>query len=317
MDRGTILINSILGVQLDVANVIQIQNFSKSFGPKQVITDLSFDVQAGEIFAFLGANGSGKTTTIRTLLGIYQADSGELLVNGKKYEPSDANILGYLPEERGLYTDADVLETLMYFGQIKGLDFQTAKQRATDYLERVELGDKAKVKIKKLSSGQQQKIQLGITIINRPKLLILDEPTKGLDPVNRLLLLDILKELNDEGSSIIFSTHQMDEAERVAHRLIMIKNGKRALYGDVDEVKRSFGENKIQLQFKGKLPTGSKLYTIENLDTNYAELNPNDKVAPQEVLKYLINNNVEISRFEVTNPSLNEIFIQVSKSDEF
>lgn len=298
-------------------NVIQVNNFSKSFGSKEVIQDLSFEVKEGEIFAFLGANGSGKTTTIRTLLGIYQADAGELLVNGKKYEPSDAGILGYLPEERGLYTDAYVLETLIYFAEIKGLDYQTAKERALAYLERVELADKAKVKIKKLSSGQQQKIQLGITIINRPKLLILDEPTKGLDPVNRLLLLDILKELNAEGSTIIFSTHQMEEAERIANRLLMIKNGKKALYGEVDEVKKSFGENKIRLQFKGKLPKEPKLYVIESSDTNYAELNPNDNVTTQEVLQYLVDKKVEISKFEVTAPSLNEIFITVSKSDEF
>lgn len=298
-------------------NVIQVRNFSKSFGSKNVIHDLSFEVKQGEIFAFLGANGSGKTTTIRTLLGIYQANEGELLVNGKKYEPSDASILGYLPEERGLYTDAYVLETLIYFGEIKGLDYQTAKERAEAYLERVELADKAKDKIKKLSSGQQQKIQLGITIINRPKLLILDEPTKGLDPVNRLLLLDILKELNREGSTIIFSTHQMEEAERIAHRLLMIKDGKKALYGEVDEVKKSFGENKVRLQFKGKLPKETKLYVIENMDTNYAEINPNDNVSTQEVLRYLVDNKVEVSKFEVTAPSLNEIFITVSKSDEF
>lgn len=223
--------------------IITVQNFSKKFGQTTVISDLSFEVMRGEVFAFLGANGSGKTTTIRTLLGIYEADQGELLINGKKYSQEQSSLLGYLPEERGLYTSSRVLEVLIYFGQLKGLDVKEAKKRALDFLEQVGLLDKQNLHISKLSSGQQQKIQLGITIINRPELLILDEPTKGLDPVNRALFMDILLGLNKQGSTIIFSTHQMDEAERIADRLVMIKKGKRALYGDINEVKSSYGNN--------------------------------------------------------------------------
>lgn len=292
---------------------ISVTNFSKNFGYKQVIHDLSFEVEQGEIFAFLGANGSGKTTTLRTLLGIYQPDKGELLVNGEKYSSSHSQILGYLPEERGLYLDSLVLDTLVYFGQIKGLDAQTAKQRATEYLERVGLADKAKSKIKKLSSGQQQKIQLGITIINRPSLLVLDEPTKGLDPVNRLLLLDILKELNAAGSSIIFSTHQMEEAEKIAHRLLMIKDGRSALYGKVDEVKSQFGENRVKLKFSGRLVPAKGLFTIDSQSTNYAELTPTKKATSQQILTYLVESGIQIYHFEMASPSLNEIFIEVSQ----
>lgn len=294
---------------------ITVKNFSKSFGHKQVITDLSFEVNQGEVFAFLGANGSGKTTTIRTLLGIYQADTGELLINGEKYAPQHSQILGYLPEERGLYVDAFVLDTMVYFGQIKGLNSEEAKKRAITFLERVDLADKQKVKIKKLSSGQQQKVQLGITIINQPQLLILDEPTKGLDPVNRLLLLDILRELNQTGSTIIFSTHQMEEAERIADRLLMIKNGHKELYGTVNEVKDQFGENIIKLNYKGKLVADKKLFTITNQSSGYAELEKNDKVEPNAVIKYLVDSGVQISRFEMAQPSLNDIFIQVSRSN--
>ncbi|MBL8014672.1 MAG: ATP-binding cassette domain-containing protein [Candidatus Doudnabacteria bacterium] len=292
---------------------ISVTNFSKNFGYKQVIHDLSFEVEQGEIFAFLGANGSGKTTTLRTLLGIYQPDKGELLVNGEKYSSSHSQILGYLPEERGLYLDSLVLDTLVYFGQIKGLDAQTAKQRATEYLERVGLADKAKSKIKKLSSGQQQKIQLGITIINRPSLLVLDEPTKGLDPVNRLLLLDILKELNSAGSSIIFSTHQMEEAEKIAHRLLMIKDGRSALYGKVDEVKSQFGENRVKLKFSGRLVPAKGLFAIDSQSTNYAELTPTKKATSQQILTYLVESGIQIYHFEMASPSLNEIFIEVSQ----
>ena len=165
-------------------NIITIKNFYKSFGSKKVIENLSFEVKQGEIFAFLGANGSGKTTTIRCLLQIYKADKGELLINNKIYSAKMSSMLGYLPEERGLYLNSNVLDTLIYFAQLRGVDKKEAKKRGLEFLEKVGLIDKSNSKISKLSSGQQQKIQLGITIINKPELLILDEPTKGLDPVN-------------------------------------------------------------------------------------------------------------------------------------
>ncbi len=291
-------------------NIIEVKNFSKSFGKKEVIKDLTFEVKRGEIFAFLGANGSGKTTTLRTLLGTYQADKGELTINGKKYSPEMSNILGYLPEERGLYTSSKVLETLIYFGELKGLTINDARDRAKEYLKRVSLGDKENIEIKKLSSGQQQKIQLGITILNRPKLLILDEPTKGLDPVNRELLLEILLELNKEGSTIIFSTHQMEEAEKIADRLLMIKDGTKALYGNVDKVKEGFGNNIVHLNFRGIFPKNEKLYRAK-VENYYAEITPNANVTNDQILKSLIASSIEIKSFEVSTPSLNEIFIKV------
>lgn len=293
---------------------ITIKNFSKSFGNKKAVDDLSFEVKKGEIFAFLGANGSGKTTTIRTLLGIYSADAGELLIDNKKYTQEMSQILGYLPEERGLYLNSKVLETLVYFGELKGIKSKESKKRAEAYLERVGLADKASVKIAKLSSGQQQKVQLGITFINQPPLLILDEPTRGLDPVNRSILMDMLMEMNKAGSTIVFSTHQMEETERIAHRLVMIKEGKRVLYGDVNEVKNSFGDNKIHVSFKGKLNKNDKLFTSQ-IDNNFATIDPNDGVSSSEILKYLVSEGVQITKFEVTTPSLNEIFIKVSQNE--
>lgn len=293
---------------------ITIKNFSKSFGKKKAVDDLSFEVKKGEIFAFLGANGSGKTTTIRTLLGIYSADAGELLIDNKKYTQEMSQILGYLPEERGLYLNSKVLETLVYFGELKGIKSKESKKRAEAYLERVGLADKASVKIAKLSSGQQQKVQLGITFINQPPLLILDEPTRGLDPVNRSILMDMLMEMNKAGSTIVFSTHQMEETERIAHRLVMIKEGKRVLYGDVNEVKNSFGDNKIHVSFKGKLNKNDKLFTSQ-IDNNFATIDPNDGVSSSEILKYLVSEGVQITKFEVTTPSLNEIFIKVSQNE--
>jgi ABC-2 type transport system ATP-binding protein len=292
--------------------MIDIRNFSKAFGPKTVVADLSFNVGKGEIFAFLGANGSGKTTTIRCLLGIYTPDAGALTVDGRRYGPDMSALLGYLPEERGLYISSKVLETMAYFGELKGMTAAAARRASLDYLERVDLADKADVEIKKLSSGQQQKIQLGITVINRPELLILDEPTKGLDPVNRDLLTDLLLELNRAGSTILFSTHQMEEAEKIADRLVMIKDGRRALYGAVDEVKAQFGRKRIALEFDGSLKPNPALYAAE-IDGDHALLTPVGSVTRDQILRDLLGQDLDIRRFELDTPSLHEIFVHVSR----
>ncbi|MBH1956341.1 ATP-binding cassette domain-containing protein [Candidatus Saccharibacteria bacterium] len=210
------------------------------FGKKTVIKDLSFEVKKGEVFGFLGSNGSGKTTTIRALLGIYQPTDGELLINGEQFSVSSGAKLGYLPEERGLYKKESVIDVMIYFGQLKGLSKADARQRSEAYLERVKLSDKASTRLDKLSGGQQQKIQLGITIMNDPDLLILDEPTKGFDPVNRRLLMDIIEEHQQAGATIIFVTHQMEEVERLCDRIILLKDGTSYAYGTIAEVKKRF-----------------------------------------------------------------------------
>ena len=292
--------------------IIEVKNFSKRFGATPVVSDLSFEVERGEIFAFLGANGSGKTTTIRTLLGIYQPDAGTLLIDGRPYTPEMAPLLGYLPEERGLYATSRVLETLVYFGELKGLSRSEAKTRATEYLERVELADKANTPLKKLSGGQQQKVQLGATIINTPELLILDEPTKALDPVNRALLMELLLELNRAGSTIIFITHQMDEVERVAERLVMIKDGKRALYGDLADIKRTFRDNTLRVDFEGTFPEHPELYS-SSVNGHRAIITPRAGVDAQHILQVLLSSGLTVTEFALHSPSLDDIFLQVSK----
>ncbi|OGL21901.1 ABC transporter ATP-binding protein [Candidatus Saccharibacteria bacterium RIFCSPHIGHO2_01_FULL_45_15] len=221
--------------------IVTIDNFRMDFGGKTVIKDLSFEVQRGEVFGFLGSNGSGKTTTIRSLLGIYQPTGGTLLIDGKPFNVASGTKLGYLPEERGLYKNESVIDVMVYFGQLKGLSKTDAKQRSDAYLERVKLTDKAKTTLGKLSGGQQQKIQLGITIMNDPELLILDEPTKGFDPVNRRLLMDIIEEHQNAGATVIFVTHQMEEVERLCDRIILLKDGKAHAYGTIAEVKKEHG----------------------------------------------------------------------------
>ena len=226
--------------------IVSIRNFHLEIGAKKIVEDLSFDVQPGEVFALLGANGSGKTSTIRSLLGIYKPTSGILHIDGKAYTPEQAHLVGYLPEERGLYTRSKVLDTMVYFGELKGMNREAAKKFSLDYLERVDLADKVNTTIKKLSGGQQQKVQLGVAIMNDPKLLILDEPTKGLDPVNRKLLLDIVDEYQSKGTAVIYITHLMEEVERLADRLLILKDGKALAYGSVAAVKKQYKSKSIE-----------------------------------------------------------------------
>jgi len=226
--------------------IVSVKDFNLQLGGKQIVSDLSFEVHPGEVFALLGANGSGKTSTIRSLLNIYQPTSGQLLVDGQPYTPEHAHLVGYLPEERGLYVRSTVIDVMTYFGQLKGMSSVDARQFSLEYLDRVGLADKAKVVIKKLSGGQQQKVQLGVAIINHPKLLILDEPTKGLDPVNRKLLLDIVEEYRAKGTAVIYITHLMEEVERLADRILIIKDGKRVAYGTKKELKKSYNMQTIE-----------------------------------------------------------------------
>lgn len=225
---------------------VSVKNFSLTLGNKQIVSKLRFDVHPGEVFAFLGANGSGKTSTIRALLGLYEATEGKLLINGRAYTAKDAQTVGYLPEERGLYTRVSAIDNLTYFGEMKGMTRSAAREAGLAFLEEVGLADKATLKLKKLSGGQQQKVQLGVAVLGNPSLLILDEPTKGLDPVNRKLLLDIVERYKQQGTSVIYITHLMEEVERLADRLIIIKDGRSEAYGTVAEVKKQFKAKSIE-----------------------------------------------------------------------
>lgn len=222
-------------------SIVEIEHFTMQFGANTVIDDLSFEVRRGETFGLLGSNGSGKTTIIRALLGIYLPTGGTLTVDGKPYRVDSGIRLGYLPEERGLYKKEKVIDIMAYFGQLKGMTRIAAQKWSENYLERVDLSDKRDVRLDKLSGGQQQKIQLGITIMNDPELLILDEPTKGFDPVNRRLLMNIIEEHQKAGATVIFVTHQMEEVERLCDRIILLKNGKAEAYGKVSDIKKRYG----------------------------------------------------------------------------
>ncbi len=291
---------------------IDIRNFQMRFGDKTVIEDLSFDVKPGETFGFLGSNGSGKTTTLRALLGIYQPTRGTLLVNGRKYTTKMAGILGYLPEERGLYQKETVSSCMTYFGRLKGMNPAAVAKWSAEYLERVGLPDKAGARMDRLSGGEQQKIQLGVTIMNNPELLILDEPTKGFDPVNRRLLVDMLEELSKQGTTTVLVTHQMEEVERLCDRVALLKDGKRRLYGTVNDIRNQFGSKIIALRFGGKLPAHTALYEVAAQDHGTATLSMRDGVTTQQVFEALAGHRgLSVTQFEEQQASLDDIFVAI------
>lgn len=229
-------------------SIVEVKNFRMQFGRKTVIRDLSFEVREGEIFGLLGSNGSGKTTTIRALLGFCEASGGEALINGKVYDPEDLDVtVGYLPEERGLYRKETVIDNLLYFANLKGV--KDSLKWSLEYLKRVGLVDKKDERLDKLSGGQQQKVQLGVCIMGNPKLLILDEPTKGFDPMNRRLLMEIIEELHQKGCAVILITHYMDEVEKLCDRALLLKDGKAMVYGTISDIRKKFDGKSLEQIF--------------------------------------------------------------------
>ncbi len=295
--------------------VIEVRDFRMAFGAQVVIDDLSFEVRPGETFGLLGSNGSGKTTTIRALLGIYEPTAGSLLVEGRRFDPAQGSRLGYLPEERGLYRKESVLDVMVYFGRLKGLTREQADAWSRGFLERVGLEHHAGVRLDKLSGGQQQKVQLGVTIMNSPSILILDEPTKGFDPVNRRLLMDLVDEQRAQGSTVVMVTHQMDEVERLCDRILLLKDGRAEAYGTVAEVQDAFGGRRVRISFSGTLPPSAN-YRVAVSERNYAELELPDGVESNAVIRELLDAGVQLRDFSTARVSLEEIFLKVYGDEE-
>lgn len=292
------------------APLVVIDHFRMDFGKKTVIQDLSFDIRVGETFGLLGSNGSGKTTTIRALLGIYQATAGVLHIDGRPFVPEHSKGLGYLPEERGLYKKESVIDVMVYFGKLKGLNRENARKWSIAYLDRVGLGDKEKVRVDKLSSGQQQKVQLGVTIMNSPELLILDEPTKGFDPVNRRLLMNIIDDQKKAGATVLMVTHQMEEVERLCNRIILLKDGVSRAYGTVEEVQNEFGNVIIHVDHDGTIPRSTSYDIIEE-GSGHSKLEVSEITNVAVVLREIVTSGINVQRFEPTRKSLDDIFVEV------
>ena len=295
--------------------VIEVRDFRMAFGAQVVIDDLSFEVRPGETFGLLGSNGSGKTTTIRALLGIYEPTAGSLLVEGRRFDPAQGSRLCYLPEERGLYRKESVLDVMVYFGRLKGLTREQADAWSRGFLERVGLEHHAGVRLDKLSGGQQQKVQLGVTIMNSPSILLLDEPTKGFDPVNRRLLMDLVDEQRAQGSTVVMVTHQMDEVERLCDRILLLKDGRAEAYGTVAEVQDAFGGRRVRISFSGTLPPSAN-YRVAVSERNYAELELPDGVESNAVIRELLDAGVQLRDFSTARVSLEEIFLKVYGDEE-
>ncbi len=295
--------------------VIEVRDFRMAFGDQIVIDNLGFEVHAGETFGLLGSNGSGKTTTIRALLGIYQPTAGRLLVEGRRFDPAQGSRLGYLPEERGLYRKEPVLDVMTYFGRLKGLSRHEADGWSRAFLERVGLQNHAKVRLDKLSGGQQQKVQLGVTMMNAPSILILDEPTKGFDPVNRRLLMDLVDEQRALGSTVVMVTHQMDEVERLCDRILLLKDGRAEAYGTVSEVQDAYGGQRVRVRFSGVLPPSAN-YRLAVSERNYAELELPEGTEVNAVIRELLDAGVRLRDFSTARMSLEEIFLKVYGEQE-
>ena len=288
--------------------VLEVSHLFKSYGDFRAVNDLSFTVQSGEIFGLLGPNGAGKTTTIRILMDIFKADRGEVRVLGEQPAAVRARV-GYLPEERGLYKDLKVIEVLVYLARLKGTDETTARRSATAWLERVELQDWGKHKVKDLSRGMQQKVQFVAGLVHDPELLILDEPFQGLDPLNVEMIKGLIRELQAAGKTIVLSAHQMNLVEELCDRIVLISRGKAVLYGSLTDIKREFAPHSVRVKTSGDVTGIPGVREIRPIGE--ALLLELDGTTPQAVLAELVRRGVDVQSFEVASVPLNDIFVQV------
>jgi ABC-2 type transport system ATP-binding protein len=292
--------------------VLEVRDVVKTFGAVRAVDGVSFAVRQGTITGLLGRNGAGKTTAIRMITGIFYPDSGSIeLMGGTDTAGGTRDRIGYLPEERGLYRQMKVVELLVFLAEIKGRRGAAVKQDINRWLERFELSDKRDSKVEELSKGNQQKVQLIGTLLHDPELIVLDEPQSGLDPVNMLIVRELLTELKEEGRTILLSTHMMDEAERMADDIVLIHRGKVVLSGALDQVRDSFGRNTLHLGFEGDASFLESLPDVKKatMTPNEAELTLADGADPQRILEAAMGR-LRIRKFEVAAPSLEEIFIE-------
>lgn len=296
---------------------LSIHDVNKWYGDYHAVRNLSFEVNRGEIFSILGPNGAGKTTSIRMILDIIKPDKGSIRVLGDVFTEETRNRIGYLPEERGLYKNVPLNRLLRYLGQLKGINGNEAEKRAAEWLERFGLGEHLTSKVSALSRGMAQKVQLIVTILHKPELIIIDEPFSGLDPVNTQLVKDILFELRDSGTTIMMSTHQMHQVETMADRMLMISKGQRVLYGRVDEVRMEFAKNAVIVEGDGDWHALDGVHTVEPGRNGEVTLHLQDEISPDSIIATMARTDgYRIRRYELAIPGLDEIFIQVASHAE-
>jgi ABC-2 type transport system ATP-binding protein len=295
-------------------NVVEIKRVVKAYADKVAVNDLSFTIGQGEIFGLIGPNGAGKTTTIKMMMDIIKPDSGEITILGEKLSEATKNKIGYMPEERGLYKKQRVLDTIVYFASLKGMNPRLAVERGNQLLQQTSMLPNARKKIDELSKGMSQIIQFIVTIIHKPQLIILDEPFGGLDPVNTELIKNMLADLRSQGIAIILSTHQMNQIEELCDRILMVNHGRSVLYGNLAEIKSRYRNNAVLLDYQGKLGEITGV-TEQRKHKDYIELVLDGKTTPQQLLERLLKRDIVINRFEIATPPLNEIFIKVVGKD--
>lgn len=292
---------------------VSVSSVSKSFGSVTAVSDVSFAVNPGEIFGLLGPNGAGKTTTIRMMLDIFKPDAGDISVFGGGMDEDKKRRIGYMPEERGLYKDQKLDQTLIFLAQLKGVDKAVAQERLDMWLKRLDLYDHRQKKVQELSKGMQQKAQLIATLLHEPDLIVIDEPFSGLDPVNTRLVKDIIEEQRQANKAIIMSTHMMYQVEALCNRIVLIDNGRSVLYGEVDQIKHSFAGNAIEIKGQGDFANIPSVLEARQMNgTWHLALAPGTE--PQEIFRQLAASpDNTIDRFEIAKPSLDDIFITVVK----
>jgi len=296
------------------SNAVELHGIRKSFDHFIAVDRLSISIREGSVYGLLGPNGAGKTSTIRMMIGITLPDEGEVRLFGENFHRGQLDRIGYMPEERGLYKRMKVIDHLVFLGRLHNLTEPEARKRALDWCERLQIADWTQKKVEELSKGMQQKVQFIATLLHDPDLVIMDEPFSGLDPANAVMLKDVLIELKRAGKTILFSTHRMDQVERLCDAICLIDHGRPILEGDLKKIKASYGKNHVQMEYAGDPHLeGSELIESINNYGNYVEVRLKPGADAQQLLR-MVSDRCRISRFELLEPSLEEIFIdQVGK----
>ena len=294
-------------------NILDLQNLKKYFATQKAVDDISFNIEQGSIFGLLGPNGAGKTTLLRMITGIFYPDEGNIIFNGRKFDPiNDIRYIGYMPEERGLYKKMKIGEQALYLAQLKGMSKSEAMHKIKEWFVRFEMESWWNKKVEDLSKGMSQKLQFVITVLHEPKLIILDEPFSGLDPVNANLIKEEIFNLAQKGSTVIFSTHRMEQVEEICDHIVLVNKGKKILDGTVTDIKNQFKENIFQL---GAQTNAHNLMTyifevIKHQPEKLLIKLQHDSTT-NDVLKFFIEQNIAINSFNEVLPSLNDIFIKL------
>jgi ABC-2 type transport system ATP-binding protein len=292
-----------------MANAVDLRGIHKTYDRFVAVDHLSLSIREGSVYGLLGPNGAGKTSTIRMMIGITMPDEGEVWLFGEKFRRQQLHRVGYLPEERGLYKRMKVLDHLVFLGRLHALSEHEARKRSLFWCERLQLSEWTQKKVEELSKGMQQKVQFIAALLHDPDLVIMDEPFAGLDPANAVMLKDVLLEMKKAGKTILFSTHRMDQVERLCDAICLIDHGRSVLEGDLKKIKASYGKNHVQMQYEGdpRLEESDLVEAFNNYG-NYVEIRLKPGADAQQLLR-MASDHARISRFELLEPSLEEIFI--------